>query len=378
MRGRMTRVVVAVLAGSACGEPSAPSDAAPPVEPAGRAAPPGPDAVEELSPRTDPWVPPRMVEPPLVAGTFPADLSDASLTAMYDRMGGDRLDVEWMLSRVGRYGGSEAYGGLEEWGATGSDFVAEATAYEQRRERGEAESGATLLALVVAAEAVPLFDERFAGHVWRLARACEPGPDVLFARLERHLRVVHALARAEQDVGRIKFATYRSKSGPPAGFQWAAVPRGLTAAARDAFATADAGTWEKEATLSLRVATGSVVLVRRGVETTISAGEGVRLRRLDVIRSPTVATLEHETLGGLLLRRGDALTAWNAPEFLLPLARARVEDLVASALAGDERAPQRLLAVLPAAHQAIRAGLRTYPIARGATTLHAVLERFDE
>jgi len=97
-----------------------------------------------------------------------------------------------------------------------------------------------------------------------------------------------------------------------------------------------------------------------------------------VIRAPEGATLEHATLGALVLPKGAELTAWNAGEFLAPDARAKLQKIVDAALAGDEKELARLEAVLPAAHAAIRAAALAKPDAPGAAGLRTVLTSFDE
>lgn len=321
-----------------------------------------------------------MVEPIAAAPQgFPDDLTDEVLSATYNWIEPRGLWRRVLRAQAGSSALSVGDLGLVGRAAQARRLIDEIAAFRGRQERGEAETATTLRALLGAAEAVPLYDAWLAGFVWLHARTIKPAPVDLYARVERHLRVANAVVLGQATTGRIEFSAWRSKAGPPPGWREARVPKGLASAARREFAGgADAGAWETEAVLPLKVGPGSVVLIRRASETNIATGQRVRLRRLDVIRSAEGATLEHPTLGALVLPRGAELTAWNAGEFLDADARAKLQAIVDAALGGDAGELARLEAMLPAAHAAIRAAVAAKPDAPGAAGLRTVLVSFDE
>lgn len=325
------------------------------------------------------------------AQDFPEGLDDSALQRMYDWIAPRTLHAyftpEWFDVDSGgardvppggprpvpAMRGDRTPGGASE---RADEF---ARAVQAHVARGPMHTPAQLLALLDAAEAVPLHDEWLAAHVWRHARALRPAPVAVFARVERHLRVVHALLLGQASTGPVEFSAWRSKAGPPPGWTGLRVPAGLAAAAREAFKQgADAGTWESEAVLELTVARGEVVLVRRAGEARLAAGAALRLRRLDVVRAPAAAALRHAELGELALPGGAELTAWNAGEHLGAAARAALQARVQAALAGDAAALSGLAAALPAAHAEIRAALDARPSAPGAAALRLSLVAFDE
>ena len=320
---------------------------------------------------------PPTVEPVLAAPqAFPDSLTDAALSAMVAPRG------EWRRMAQGT-GGAVTVADLDlapDRVLAAQRLTSEFAAFHARRAKGEAETAATLRGLLAAIEGVPLFEAWLAGLLWQHARTIRPAPVDVYARLEWHLRVAHAVVRAQVTVGRIEFTAWRSKAGPPPGWRGVTVPPGLAKEARREFNNGvDAGTWESGSVLPLKVGPGSVVLIRRGQETTVAAGQAVRLRRLDVIRTADGATLEHATLGSLVLPRGAELTAWNAGEYLAADARARMQRLVDEALTGG--APDgltKLEGILPAAHAAIRAAVAARPDAPGAAGLRTLLVMFDE
>lgn len=340
-----------------------------------RPAPPEPQELSQ-EPAAKPTVPEPVVA---VEQEFPEALDDAGLQQAYNWIAPRSLHQHF----AGEQGGA---GSLPLPSPRSLDPAlrerSEALAAAIGAHLGGAVAGADLLALLDAAEAASVYDEWLAGHLWRHARTLRPAPVALLARLERHLRVVHALALGQASTGPLEFSAWRSKAGPPPGWQRLQVPPGLVAAAREAFKQgADAGTWESEATLELSVARGEVTLVRRGAELRLAAGAPLRLRRLDVVRAPAGAALRHAALGELALPPGAELTAWNAAQFLDAAAQAWVEARLQAALAGESAALTELERVLPAAQAAIRAAI-TEASARGgaerAMALQVVLQAYDE
>jgi hypothetical protein len=249
------------------------------------------------------------------------------------------------------------------------------------RQAGRLSGAAELLALLDAAEALPLYDGWLAAYVWRRAAPAAMSATErtqLLARLERHARVVHALVKAQIEAGPVEFTAWRSKAAPPREWKSVRVPGGLLSAAGKMYPTIDAGTWETAATLPLTVARGEVELIRRGVSTRVPAGSAVTLRRLDVLRAGGPATLRHADLGDMSLGAGATLTAWDAGERLDAAGKAKVRASVEAALAGDEAALKRLEAILPAAHATIREAVAGKPEAKGAAGLRMLLALFDE
>jgi len=346
-----------------------------------RPAPPQSQSQSEESEGSEGSVAPATTPEVVVADgqTFPEALDDGALQRAYNWIAPRSLHQHFS----GEEGGAPspplpAPGGLDDaLRRPAATLAAAITAH-----LGGAVAAADLLALLDAAEAAGVHDGWLAGHLWRHARTLRPAPAELFGRLERHLRIVHALTLAQASTGPIEFSAWRSKAGPPPGWQRLQVPPGLAAAAREAFKQgADAGTWESEATLELRVARGELTLVRRGVELRVGAGSALRLRRLDVVRAPAGAALQHATLGELALPAGAELTAWNVAQFLDAAGRAWVAARVRAALDGESAALTELERALPAAHAAIRAAIAE-ATARGAAeraaSLQIVLQAFDE
>lgn len=318
---------------------------------------------------------------------FPEGLDDAGLQRVYN----------WIEPRtLHRYFEPGPAGEVTSDGSPGAaePLPPQADPIEARHQPGEAfktalevhlrgQSAVTeLLGLLDAAEAAGIHDEWFAGHLWRHARTLRPAPVALLARIERHLRIVHALVLGQASTGPLEFSAWRSKAGPPPGWTKLRVPAGLVAAAREAFKQgADAGTWEAEAVLELTVARGEPVLVRRAAETRLSAGAPLRLRRLDVVRAPAAVVLRHPTLGELQLPAGAELTAWNVARFLDAAGRAWVQGRLRAALDGESAALTELEAVLPAAQEAIRAAVveaEARDTGGRAAALRMLLQAYDE
>lgn len=314
---------------------------------------------------------------PVVAAVqaFPDDLDDAALERALRWIGRRTL---WLYfeAEAGRPRSDPLT--LDRAPAGGARLLAAISEHQAWAERDEPATVASLTELLDAAEAVPMYDAWLAGHLWRHARTMRPAPASLFGRLERHLRVVQAVGQGEASTGRIEFSAWRSKAGPPPGWTGLQVPAGLVAAARAAFAKADAGTWETGAVLALTVAQGDALLLRRGGEATLVAGTALRLRRLDVVRAPAGARLRHASLGELVVPAGGELTAWNAGELLVAAGQAKVQARVRDALAGEAAALAELEGYLPLAHLAIRAGVAAGPEQPGAAGLRLLLTSFDE
>lgn len=75
---------------------------------------------------------------------------------------------------------------------------------------------------------------------------------------------------------------------------------------------------------------------------------------------------------------GESAWAWDIEGRLGADARARVKARVAAAQGGDADALKQLEAILPAAHQEIRAAVAARPDAPGSAGLRMLLALFDE
>lgn len=259
-------------------------------------------------------------------------------------------------------------------------FIARLRAHVEARRAGRAQTAAELLALLGAAEALPVYDAWLAGYVWRMSAGAAGPRAELMARIERHLRVHHALLKGQVETGPVEFTAWRSKAAPPAGWRGGlVVPRGLLAAARAAYPQADAGTWETAGTLVLEVIRADgLALVRRGQRVALTPGQVVTLRRLDLLEARGPALLRHAALGELSFGAGASASAWDVGERLGAAGVARVQAQVDAALAGDAAALRWLEGVLPAAHAAIRRAVAQRPDAPGAPGLRTALALFEE
>lgn len=265
--------------------------------------------------------------------------------------------------------------------AAAEAFEARFRAHLEARRYGRSETIAAFEALLLAAEALPLFDAWLAGYVWRQAAplaASGPARARLLARVERHLRVRQALLKGEAEAGPVEFVPWRSKAAPPADWRGVTIPPGLLPAARRAYASADTGTWETAGTIALTIRSEGVMLVRRGRARPIEVGQTITLRRLDLLHARRAARLHHAELGDMSIGAGESAWAWNLGARLGAEGRAQVRARVAAAQAGDASALKQLEAILPAAHQEIRAAVAARPEAPGSAGLRMLLALFDE
>jgi hypothetical protein len=197
--------------------------------------------------------------------------------------------------------------------------------------------------------------------------------DVL-ARVERHARVAIALRRAESLTAPVVQRPWISKAGPPPCGGRGQVPADFVPEARKAYESGDAGSWDKDARLSLTLKSGSVALWRRGASQSLSQGDAIDLRRVDVlVAGASDVELEHPRLGRLVVPAGQALGPWNTAAFLGADARALVESTVKAAGDGDAAALDAVEAMLPAARTFVVAELLARPDAVGAPGLRLAL-----
>ena len=317
-------------------------------------------------------------EPPAALHEFPAGLDDAALARAYRWSGKRNLWAFFAGEDPSQAGAPRVSQADPEIAAAVDEFVAKAAQHVERLRSHEAETAVTLVALLDAVEAFHLYDVWLAAHLWQHARTLSPASPAVLSRIERHLRVCNALALAEASTGPVEFSAWRSKAGPPRGWTGLQVPPGLTAAARAAFAGADAGTWDSQAVVTWSVARGEPVLLRRGAEQRLAAGASLRLRRLDLVRAPAGAALRHPKLGEIVLPVGAELSAWKLGEFVTQPIRDELRATLRRAQAGDAAALAEVEALVPALHTDIRQVLTEKPDAPGAPGLRLVLANFDE
>ncbi|MBK9754540.1 MAG: hypothetical protein IPO88_13740 [Nannocystis sp.] len=293
---------------------------------------------------------------PAVTPGFPARLDDAALATMVELREGFAFSAffserEW----------SQAFNDLMEHQRMPRTHHAatplgrlerEVDAHYLRWSLHTQESAATLLALLNAAEAALLYDWEIAAHVWTHARELEPAPVAVLEGLDHYFRVIRALHIGAAITGPVM---RDKKTGV------IEVPPGLAAAAAHGFPDADAGSFDSEGALALSVLRGRVVLLHRGVEQVVTAGEEFFLRRLDVVRVPAAATLGHSVLGEIEVAAGSEITAGNASRLLLPGQRELVAQLVAAMRGPGSDAYRSVEAMLPFAYPRIRANYMDYP-----------------
>ena len=311
--------------------------------------------------------------PPRVQG-FPAQLDDAALGPMYERRQGFAFSA--FFSEFER-SGAMYFSDLmdhQRLPATHHERTSigrleyEVDAHYLRWQADTPETATTLLALLHAAEASPLYDWELAAHLWQHARRIEPAPLEVFERLDHHFRVVRALHLGAAITGPVT-RDYKADVTE--------VPAGLAAAAASAYPDADAGSFDSYGGLPLTVVEGRVVLIHRGVERSVLAGESFQLRRLDVLRAPGEAILRHEVLGEIAVRSGSEMTAWNFPRFLVPAQRAQVARRVVAMRAGDRQARATVEAMLPAAHLVLHEYYDQTPDDAGDSNAYEIMHVFD-
>jgi len=190
----------------------------------------------------------------------------------------------------------------------------------------------------------------------------------LYAELERHARVVHAIERTTFEAGPVRFRPWMSKAMRPGGDRAEVeVPDDFAKLLRRELKTADAGAWAREVRWLVEVAADApegATLHRGGQTVPLKSGDVVALRRLDLITVPEAAerplVLDRPGLGHARLAPGATLTAWNAHRTLDERARDRIEGWVNSASkSGDQAALEHLQRELYVAHHAISAARGT-------------------
>lgn len=198
--------------------------------------------------------------------------------------------------------------------------------------------------------------------------------------------VLHAHARAAAVLTRVAFAAkdaedprWMSKAGPrPRFVAWPpAPPAEPTAASLDArrrYAAEDAGPWERDGDVVLRVAEGVATLRRRGGVAELAAGDVFEFRRLDVlVAGPTGVRLDAARYGAIRLPPSGAADTDDLAAGLDAAGSARVAADVAAAADGSAEALARLEDALPLALRAIREEVARRPASPGAPALRLLL-----
>ena len=221
---------------------------------------------------------------PEVTSGYPAQLDDAALLVLVERRQGLAFsafyeELEWLLP-FNDLMEHQRMPSTQHAATPPGRLARELDAHYLRWSLKRPETGETLLALVNAAEATLLYDWDFAVHVWTHARELQPAPVAVLERLDHYFRVLRALHMGAAITGPI---VQDLKTGV------IEVPPGIAAAAARAFPEADAGRFDSEGSLALSVLRGQVLLLHRGREQVVAEGEGLVLRRLDVLRAPAAA-----------------------------------------------------------------------------------------
>lgn len=248
-----------------------------------------------------------------------------------------------------------------------------------------APSSRTVLQALEELERVGMIDPWLHAYLWRKAgatldRDCQAE---LFARLHRQARLVNALTRARFEAIRpiiVGPRAWMSKAGPSREI-WLEEQKQfahLVEATRKHYPTADTGTWQKDATLTVTAATPLTIRRGAGAEL-VKAGAEVRIQRLDLIlTADKPATLQHAWLGRIDLPAQQVLTIWDLPGLLSSAAQQEVRRCVDAALGGDDKMATRLEQALPMTHAEIRQALAKMPTAPGAARLRLILALYDD
>jgi hypothetical protein len=211
---------------------------------------------------------------------------------------------------------------------------------------------------------------------------------LLYVTLHEHARSAAAHRRRAFEAAPHGAPAWASKAGPrlfriewprPASTSSRPGSDAALAEARRLYSVLDAGTWDSEACLVLRVAGGAAELFRRGGSARLAADEIVDLRRLDVIvAGPTGLRLDHATAGSFVVPPHGVLSSRRALSFLDSAGRARVAAHVSAAADGDEDALRRLEAMLPLAADAISAEVARDSKSAGAPALRLLLTLWEQ
>ncbi len=255
-----------------------------------------------------------------------------------------------------------------------------------------AASDADLRAALDELEKNGQFDHVWNAYLWRKASAEPKDMAVrieLFARIRQHARITDALIRAYAQVKPLMQPprAWGSKAGPKPGDMGAikAYQASLTdmlKAANDVLPTTDEGTWKRDGVALIKPIAGSPapMLIRAGKERTMPTEVSTRFGRLDLLKTgDNAASINHEWLGKIDLPANKLISVWDLPNLLPDAAKQKLDAAVLDALKNNsEDAADRLERCLAISHEAIRAGLKELPKAKGAPRLRLILTLFDD
>jgi hypothetical protein len=239
------------------------------------------------------------------------------------------------------------------------------------------------------AETMGMYDHWVTAYLWRASGRLPARERThlagFYARLHRHARLTNTLIRAQARVKPFLMPprAWMSKAGPPRGWRQAQEKgmKDLLAAVGVLYASSDAGTWERDGSVLLRVPEGSAPLTVReaGRSRVIATQATLRIDRLDLVQTGDKAVpLQHAWLGEVTLPARRTVSVWDLPGLLSKDARAKVEKAVAEALKGDEESARELEKALPFAQEVLRERLSATPDAKGAPRMRLILSLFDD
>ncbi|MCA9291740.1 MAG: hypothetical protein KDA25_11475 [Phycisphaerales bacterium] len=235
-----------------------------------------------------------------------------------------------------------------------------------------------------------MFDQAWIGWLWRqtarVPRDDRAGLGDVLGRLHRLSRICNALILAEQRVRPVALnaVAWRSKAGPGRAERERemATQTALLAAAREAYPTADAGPWDRDAVVLFTMPDPcpTVMCVRAGRAAALACGEPLRFGRLDlIITGAEGLELEHDWLGRVTIPAGRTIGAWDLASCLGADARARVSATIDLVVDGPhDGAMLRLERSLPLVQAMLRERLAAPGGSPdGAARLRTLLALFD-
>lgn len=256
---------------------------------------------------------------------------------------------------------------------------------------------AELLGILDEMESAGYYDHWLGAYLWRRTESLAIGAgssakekEELFTRLHRHARTTNSLLRAQARIKPLLLRprAWMSKAGPSLWErqQMAALSVStaeVRGAARALYPQSDAGTWEKDGLAQLSIAKDSapLTLIRGGKRQALSAGQEIRVGRLDLLQvpqGPAPVELTSAWLGRLAIPAGSTLSVWELPKYFSAEARARITQHLAEAMSGNEDVANQIERHLPLVHTLLRTELRQKPAAKGAPRLRLILSLFDD
>jgi len=203
-------------------------------------------------------------------------------------------------------------------------------------------------------------------------------PD-LQSRLYRHARMYNALVSASFQVKPYDARGWASKAGPRPIDREAeklAIEK-ILAALPQAYLKADAGLWDSEARVQLTVQSeNGCTLIQSKQEKNMQQGEVIDFNRLSLIRTITAVNVKHDWIGDIVLPPNRLLSAWDLPDLLSKKNKDAISEVLEAALAGDEKAANKIERSLPLTHKSALLKVRKHSDAVGAARLRLILKLF--